>query len=79
MGWQRPNSIAALRGRKRRFPSLFDADALKQKSEQIFRKKTREKVPAVVASRRKIGYTSLKAVGKSDRAIKVGSKSREYY
>jgi hypothetical protein len=30
---------------------------MKSKSEQVFGKKTREKVPAVVALRRKIGYT----------------------
>jgi hypothetical protein len=30
---------------------------MKLKSEQVFGKKTREKAPAVVASRAKIGYT----------------------
>jgi hypothetical protein len=44
--------------RKSRFPCLFGGDAIKLKSEQVFGKKTREKVPSVVASRRKIGYTS---------------------
>jgi hypothetical protein len=51
---------------------------MKLKSEQVFGKKTREKVPAVVASRAKIGYTLVKRADADVRIPTGGLKTSQY-